>query len=431
MNNSLRKLIHLAQVLVVLSATASINAGEDAGWKPLFDGTTLDGWEVLGGFAKYHVEDGTLVGTTVEGSPNTFLCTKKPYGDFILEFEVKVDPKLNSGVQIRSHVYEKDTPTTVWRGDRKETPVHKAGHVYGYQVEIASEKTGSSGGVWDEARKSIWLYNVGDDPVARKAFKDNQWNKYRISCIGDSIKTWINDVPCADLRDPVDQTGFIGLQVHSFRGDGPTQVRWRNIRMKDLGQHVWRHLFDGKSLDGWHIIPGGKWEVRDGVIHGSNTSADKRHGLLVSDKRYRDFTVRLRFKALKGNSGLYFRTDKVQGSVGVHGFQAEIDESKDVGGLYETGGRGWVVQPSSEDVKTWFRPKQWNQMVVSTHGRRTVVHVNGRKSAELKNDTGRLEGHLALQLHGSQDVQVMFKEIETLEPIFVMRKNIKVFAPNK
>ena len=420
MNRFAGKLVGLVQVVLVLGAWHGLPARENTAKmavpQPLFNGKTLDGWEVRSGFAKYHVEDGEIIGTTVEGSPNTFLCTKKPYGDFVLEFEVKVDPALNSGVQIRSHVYEKDTKIWMWRGGKKRERVHQAGRVYGYQVEISNEQTGSSGGIYDEARKGMWLYDVSEDPVASKAFKDNQWNKYRVVCIGDSIKTWVNGVPCADLRDPVDQTGLIGLQVHGFRGEGPAQVRWRNIRIKDLGQHVWKPLFDGKSLDGWHVIPGGQWEVRDGVIEGSNVHSDKRHGLLVSDKRYSDFTTRLKFKAMKGNSGFYFRVDEVGSGVGVHGFQAEIDESKDIGGLYETGGRGWVVQPSAEDVAKWFKPQEWNQMAVSAHGRRITVHVNDQKTAELKNDKGRLEGHLALQLHGGQDVQVMFKDIEILVP---------------
>ena len=75
-------------------------------WISLFDGKTLDGWSVHSGFAKYHVEDGVIVGTTVKGSPNSFLCTDREYGDFILEFVVNVDPRLNSGVQIRSKIAE-------------------------------------------------------------------------------------------------------------------------------------------------------------------------------------------------------------------------------------------------------------------------------------------------------------------------------------
>ena len=122
--------------------------------------------------------------------------------------------------------------------------------------------------------------------------------------------------------------------------------------------------------------------------------------------------MRLKFKAVQGNSGLYFRVDKVKGAVGVHGFQAEIDPANDVGGLYETGGRAWVVQPTPEQVKKYFKPGQWNQMTVTAEGRHVVVHVNGQKTAELKDDPGRLEGHIALQLHGGQDMHVEFQDIE-------------------
>jgi len=134
----------------------------------------------------------------------------------------------------------------------------------------------------------------------------------------------------------------------------------------------------------------------------------------VTDKVFKDFTVRLRYKSVKGNSGFYFRVEVVGGNVGVKGFQAEIDPRSNPGGLYETGGRGWVARPSQETVKKCFKPDDWNQMTVSAHGRNIVVHVNGVKTAELKDDPGRLEGHLALQLHGGQDVLVTFKDIETL-----------------
>lgn len=403
-------------IFVLLGVAACVYAaGSNAvKWQELFDGKSLDGWEARGGDAKYHVEDGVIVGTTVKGSPNTFLCTKKEYGDFELELEFKCDPELNSGIQIRSHAYEKDTKVVMWRNGKPIERVRDAGHVYGYQVEIAGSG-GASGGIWDEARKAMWLYDARQNPDAGKAFRDERWNKYRIQCVGDRIRTWVNGVACADFRDPVDLTGFIGLQVHSYRGEEPAQVRWRNIRIKDFGRHAWGPLFNGKDLAGWHSLPGGKWDVRDGVIIGSNTASDRRHGMLVSGQSYKDFTVRLKFKAVQGNSGLYFRADKVDDSVGVHGFQAEIDASKDVGGLYETGGRAWVVQPKPDDVVRWFKPGRWNEMAVSAHGRWVVVHVNGHKTAELKDDPGRLDGHLGLQLHGGQDMEVMFKGIEILE----------------
>jgi type 1 glutamine amidotransferase len=200
----------LLGILVLSFVATGALAGE---WVDLFDGRTLDGWSIHSGFAKYAVEDGTIVGTAVEGSPNSFLCTEKEYGDFILEFEVKCDPSLNSGVQIRSQIARKEM-SFVFRGRKGEPGTRKipADRVYGYQVEIASSP-GNSGGIYDEARRGFFLAEVGDSPEARSALKNNQWNKYRIECSGSSI----------------------GLQVHGVGRDfAPYQVRWRNIRIREL-----------------------------------------------------------------------------------------------------------------------------------------------------------------------------------------------------
>jgi hypothetical protein len=206
----------------------------EEGWTNLIQGNSLDGWEVKSGVATYKLEDGCVVGTTVEGSPNTFLCTKKEYGDFILEFEVLVDTKLNSGVQVRSHAYEKEIQQEVVSDGKKRTRTWPAGRVYGYQVEICDGGRGKAGGIYDEARRG-WIDEIPDGAPAGKAFKNDQWNQYRVECRGDSIKTWINGIPCADLKDSMDAKGFIGLQVHGIGKEiGPFQVRWRNLRIKEL-----------------------------------------------------------------------------------------------------------------------------------------------------------------------------------------------------
>ena len=171
-------------------------------------------------------------------------------------------------------------------------------------------------------------------------------------------------------------------------------------------------LFDGKTLDGWHALPGGKWEVKDGTIVGTSPKSERRHGLLASDATYGDFTVRLKFRVVQGNSGFYFRSEKVDHAVGVFGFQAEVANDPTVGGLYETGGRAWVVQPDPELTKKLYKPGEWNEMTVTARARNVVVQLNGSKTAELTDDPGRLEGHIALQLHGGQDMEVMFKDIE-------------------
>ncbi|MEM7230771.1 MAG: DUF1080 domain-containing protein, partial [Planctomycetota bacterium] len=170
----------------------------------------------------------------------------------------------------------------------------------------------------------------------------------------------------------------------------------------------------GKTLNGWTKQGGGDWFVKDGAIVGKNIRSQREHGHLFFDRPVGDFTVRVEYLAVSGNSGLYFRTEKRNGAVGIAGFQAEIDATKDAAGLYETHGRGWVIQPKPEWVKKHFRQGKWNEMTVSAKGRDVVVHLNGIKSAELKNDKGRTEGWLALQLHGSQDMEVHFRKVELL-----------------
>jgi hypothetical protein len=170
-------------------------------------------------------------------------------------------------------------------------------------------------------------------------------------------------------------------------------------------------LWDGKTFNGWHIIGKGEWKIEDGAIHGTHAKTEKEFGHLVTDKTYKDFTARLKFKALNGNSGFYFRIEE-KGASGVSGFQAEIDAAKDVGGLYETNGRAWVVQPKPEDVQKWFKPGEWNEMTVSAHGGHIVVHVNGHQTAEVKDDPGRAEGRFALQIHSGMDCDVWFKDLQ-------------------
>jgi len=175
-------------------------------------------------------------------------------------------------------------------------------------------------------------------------------------------------------------------------------------------------LFDGKTLKGWQALPGGTWAVKDGAIVGTSVRSERRHGLLMSDKQYTDFVVRFQFLVVKGDSGFYFRSEKVKQMVGVHGFQAEVDNSKEVAGLYETGRRGWVKRPDPKVIKEIYKPGKWNEMSITAIGRNVVVRLNGTKTSELKDDPGRVKGHFAMQLHGGMDMEVMFKDIEMRGP---------------
>ena len=191
-------------------------------YTPIFDGKTLKGWTQRNGTATYRVENGAIVGKTKEGSPNSFLCTDKLYGNFDLKFEVKVDNGLNSGVQIRSQT--KDGPK---------------GRVNGPQVEIemSGENGAESGYIYGEAAGG-WM-TPADKRKPHKHFKDGEWNAYRVVAKDAHIQVWINGVQISDLVDKEKlkshPKGFIGLQVHGIRkGSGPFEVSWRNLSIIEL-----------------------------------------------------------------------------------------------------------------------------------------------------------------------------------------------------
>ena len=233
-------MIRTASLFCFLLIGSFAHCQEEA-WVDLFDGVSLDGWTQRGGEAEYTIGSDTdggpmIVGTAVANTPNSFLCTDKDYADFVLEFEVKVDPPLNSGVQFRSLCHENDVEITYQEGDEERSKRIPAGRVHGYQAEIDPTDRAFSGGVYDEARRG-WIYRPeGPDHVeARAAFDIGGWNNYRIEAVGDQIRTFVNGVPVADFIDEMTAEGFIALQVHSIRNESEVgkQIRWRNVRISE------------------------------------------------------------------------------------------------------------------------------------------------------------------------------------------------------
>ena len=200
-------------------------------WVQLSGGShSLDEWTKIGGEATYVIKDGVITGTTGPGK-NTFL-TRGPYSNFVLEFEVRCDPELNSGVQIRSHQYPKETPQ-----ESKPNRMREKGEVFGYQCEITSKtnrENGCAGNFWDEGRRTRWLDTTVNAVEKQAVYKPGKWNRYRIVAQDDRIRSYVNDVPVADFTDDRDASGFIGLQVHAIKaGSGPYRVSWRNVRIRE------------------------------------------------------------------------------------------------------------------------------------------------------------------------------------------------------
>jgi 3-keto-disaccharide hydrolase len=227
--------VRLALVgFVFLISTSSVFADKKV---EIFNGKDLKGWTKRGGKATYAVENGEIVGRSAPNSSNTFLCTDKEYGDFILELDFKIDPeKFNSGVQLRSHA-------------RKEGDEQR---VYGYQVEIDTDPnrpwTGGiyfEGGLKGENGKvkmrgdNGWLNKLDKNEAAQKERHLGEWNHFKIVAKGNHIQTWLNGVPAADYTDKDKKafapTGFIALQVHGVGASNETkEVRWKNIKLTKL-----------------------------------------------------------------------------------------------------------------------------------------------------------------------------------------------------
>ncbi|WP_424278294.1 3-keto-disaccharide hydrolase [Eudoraea sp.] len=426
-------------------------------WTPLFDGETLNGWTIKGGEAHYTVRDEIIVGSTVHDTPNTFLTTDRMYGDFILELDYKVDSTMNSGIQIRSNSF----------------PHYRNGRVHGYQIEIDPSDRAWSAGIYDEARRG-WLNTMDNNPKAQQAFKQNDWNHYRIEALGDTLKTWINDVPAAYLIDDKTSSGFIGLQVHSIGEDQKegTEIQWKNIRIltdslakyarkstltpiitkNQLGideeKNGWKLLWDGSTTNGWRgarldDFPAQGWVIENGelIVLSSGGEESTAGGDIVTDDLYDNFEFQLDFKLTKGaNSGIkYFvDTDLNKGPGSSIGLEYQILDDDNHPDAKLGNHEGSRTMASLYDLIKVDPDKpvnpigEWNHARILSKDNHVEHWLNGMKVLEYerKSDTYKKlvseskykiwpnfgeadKGHILLQDHGDR---VAFKNIK-IRPI--------------
>jgi len=319
-------------------------------WTTLFDGKTLKGWKQVAGTATYAVEDGVIVGRTVAQSPNTFLISEQEYGDFVLELDVKIeDLGSNSGIQFRSQ-YDPAAR------DGK-------GKVFGYQYELDPSPRKWTGGIYDEGRRD-WLYPMGLNPAGQNSYKHNEFNRVKIECVGNNIRTWVNGTPAAYLVDNVDSKGVIALQVHAIGSPDKVgkRIYWKNIRIKGATspsadfpkdgyvvntipntltpfekQNGWKLLFDGVSSAGWKSankpgFPEKGWAIQDGTI-GVNTVEAKesaRGGDIVTTDLYGAFDLSFEYKLTPGgNGGVKYFAGPAQGDKGpIVGLEFQVLDDK-------------------------------------------------------------------------------------------------------
>jgi hypothetical protein len=354
------------------------------------NGKPLEGWGKHGGGATFTVKDGVLVGKFGSGI-DTFLCTEKKYSDFILKFDVKFDVECNSGVQFRSLVQTKD----------------KNELLVGYQCEINPEK--DTANIFDENRRSRFLVAQKPELQAKidRAFKKDGWNEVTIQCVGPSIKTWVNGEKITDLFDLESGEGILGFQVHSGeRG----LVCWRNIRIAEFPAAAWIPLFADKKFGAIEKKPVGKWEIlEDGTLKGTTEKGQPKDGIIVSNESYKDFAVKVSFKMLSGNSGLYFRASEVNKPYWLKGFQCEIATDSATAGLWEVEGRGWVAL-NRKLVNEKFKKGNWNDLGTVAVGDRIATFLNGWEVVDIVDPKCAKEGKTALQLHGGGNQGCLFRD---------------------
>jgi hypothetical protein len=420
--------------LLAISLVTTQQILADESWIDLFNGKDLAGWEQKTGNARYFVEDGCIVGQmrSPGNGTNSFLCTTKEYGNFILEMDFKADPRVNSGLQIRS-AYAEAPQNFEWKSKTITVP---PGYVYGYQVEIDTDLNGKTftGGIYDEHRRRGYIDpdDGADGPhgktftkLNREITKSNDWNHIRVVAIGDHFKTYLNGVLRVNFHDSMTAKGFFGLQVHNSKepaADG-AQVRFRNIRLKEISedpdkpqpppntlteqekQEGWRLLWDGKTTAGWRsaiadAFPPEGWEIRgEELMVTNNNGAESQHGGdIITAERYSNFELRVDFKTTPGcNSGIKIFVQPGIGPITGKGTKAAVgsaigleyqvlddarhpdaklgrDGDRTLGSLYD------LITASANKKPNYIG--EWNHALIISKGKHVEHWLNGEKILE-------------------------------------------------
>lgn len=382
------------------------------GWQLLFDGKSLDGWRDYNGTAitgPWMIQDGTIFAEGGGDDANGYIVTKKQYENFILTWDWKISKGGNSGMLY--HVVER--------------PQYKVPYVTGPEFQLIDDVNWD--GTLEEWQKCGVDYAMYlPDLTKQKVKPAGEWNTSKIVFDNGHVEYYMNGVKTIEFEAWTEdwfarknsgkwnmapeyglaRKGLICLQDHGY------PAWFRNVKIKELPRKNKKEiLFNGKDLKGWEAYGSELWYVKDGLLV-CESGPDKQYGYFATKKYYNDFDLSVEFKQeANGNSGVFIRSI-VEPVAKVEGWQVEVaPKGNDTGGIYESYGRGWLVQ-IPEEKENILKVGEWNKLRIKVVGDHVTTWLNGVEMVNIKDaKIGAGQGRIALQIHDGGGIKVNWRNL--------------------
>ncbi len=408
----------LATALSCTEKNNTLTASEKAeGWELLFDGKTLDGWRDFNGTeltGPWVVEDGTIRAEGEGSDSNGYIVTDREFANFDLKWEWKISRGGNSGMLY--HVVE---------GAKFPVP-----YVTGPEYQLIDDENweavnGYPLEPWQRCAVDYAMYIPDFD--ARDLRPAGEWNTSEIIFDNGHVTYLLNGKVTVEFdawtpdwfarKDSgkwenapeygMSPKGHICLQDHGY------PAWFRNIKIRELPtKSVEKDLYNGKDLSGWIVYGRDKWYVEDGDLVCESAEDCSEYGYFATEEYYDDFDLTLEFKQeANGNSGVFFRSTIDRPAL-VSGWQVEVaPKNHDTAGIYESYGRGWLVQIPDEKENI-LKEGEWNTMRILAEGPRIRTWLNGEAMVDITDDlVGKGHGRIALQIHDGGGIKVRWRNI--------------------
>ena len=392
------------------------------GWVLLFDGQTLNGWRDFNGTSltgPWEVQDGTIWTDGKGDDGNGYIVTDREFANFDLKWEWKIARGGNSGL-----IYH-----------AVEGPQFNVPYITGPEYQIIDddnweEVNGYPLEPWQRCAVDYAMYVP--DFETRILKPAGEWNQSEIIFDNGHVTYLLNGKVTVefDAWTPdwfarknagkwshapeygLSRTGHISIQDHGY------PASFRNIKIKELPtKPIEKDLFNGKDLTGWTLYGKDKWYVENGELVCESGEDSSDYGYLATDEYYDDFDLTVDFKQeANGNSGVFFRST-VTPPARVNGWQVEVaPKGNDTAGIYESYGRGWLVQ-IPEEKEDILKEGQWNTLRILAQGARIQTWLNGEPMVDITDEkVGLGHGRIALQIHDGGGIKVRWRNLHISTP---------------